>query len=250
MLRTQKMIVLTGQIEVVKKAAKTISGFKAVTLVERFNLDILKNVYKHNKNLVVVRPTYDMTLNKYRPIVINVISGKTNVEKHQLGDENILEDFPKILNHCGVDAGDHICHDSNSASYKKIKEKCFICKVAKGCPEKPEHILYESDNYIVLPGLGAFFEGYVMIVPKKHVMSMAELAEESDELYEEFLRVLNDMRFILESIYHKKIFVFECGSGKGGAGKHTTSMFMHMCIWHLQIYRSLNQFKKVDCIQD
>ena len=46
MLRTQKMIVLTGQIEVVKKAAKTISGFKAVTLVERFNLDILKNVLK------------------------------------------------------------------------------------------------------------------------------------------------------------------------------------------------------------
>ena len=244
MLRTQKMIVLTGQIEVVKKAAKTISGFKAVTLVERFNLDILKNVYKHNKNLVVVRPTYDMTLNKYRPIVINVISGKTNVEKHQLGDENILEDFPKILNHCGVDAGDHICHDSNSASYKKIKEKCFICKVAKGCPEKPEHILYESDNYIVLPGLGAFFEGYVMIVPKKHVMSMAELAEESDELYEEFLRVLNDMRFILESIYHKKIFVFECGSGKGGAGKHTTSIVhahVHMAPSDIPVLKSVQK---------
>lgn len=55
MLITQKMIVLTGQNDVVKKAADIIAGFKAVTLVERFNLDdILKNVYKHNKNLVLV----------------------------------------------------------------------------------------------------------------------------------------------------------------------------------------------------
>lgn len=243
MLRTQRMIVLTGQIEIIKKAVKTISGFKAVTLVARLNPEIIKNVYKHNKNLLVISPTYDMGLNKYKPIVINAISGKTNIDRHQLGDENILEDFPKILNHYGIDVGDHICHDSNAA-YDEIKEKCFICKVAKGCPDKPEHILYESENYMVLPGLGAFFEGYVMIVPKKHVMSMAELAEESEELYEEFLRVLNDMRFILESIYHKKIFVFECGSGKGGEGKHTTSIVhahVHMAPSDIPVLKSVQK---------
>ncbi|MNS98692.1 hypothetical protein D3C72_1330640 [compost metagenome] len=60
-----------------------------------------------------------------------------------------------------------------------------------------------------------------MIVPKKHVMSYAELDEAE---YEEFLRVLNDMKFILESVYKKEIFSFECGSGRGGAGKHETSI--------------------------
>ena len=224
MLKTRKFIVLTGEQELLENALDIIEGFKAITIVRRPNTDIVENVYKHNKNVLTVKPTYDLRLSQYSPIVINVISGETNVENRQLGDNNILEDFPKILKDCGIDAGDHICHDSKNINSSTHKQKCFLCKIVEGHPLKPEHILYESKNYFVIPGEGAFMEGYVMIVPKKHIMSMAELAEQDEEIYKEFLGVLNDMRFILESVYHKKIFVFECGSGKGGSGKHETSI--------------------------
>lgn len=224
MLKTQRFIVLTGEQELIEEALEIIQGFKAITIVRNPNPDIIENVYKHNKNVLTVKPTYDIKLNQYKPILINIISGKTNIKNRQLGDKNILEDFPMILEDCGVDVGDHICHDSNCTNQEILKQNCFLCKIVEGKPINPEHILYESENYFVVPGTGAFFAGYVMIVPKEHVMSMAEMAEKDEELYEEFLRVLNDMRFILESVYHKKIFVFECGSGRGGAGKHETSI--------------------------
>ena len=60
-----------------------------------------------------------------------------------------------------------------------------------------------------------------MIVPKKHVMSFALLSQEE---LNEFYSLLDDLRSILEGIYHKKVFAFECGSGRTGAGKHETSI--------------------------
>ena len=219
MNRTQRIIILTGNEIVIQKALKVIEGFKAITVVNHLSSEIIKNVFKHNKNVLITKPTYSLKLNRYNPIVLNITTGKTNIRSLKLGLDNILEDFPKILDSQNVDSGDHISSDSTDS--KAVKNNCFLCKVVDGHPEKPEHILYESSKFLVLPGLGAFFDGYVMIVPKKHVMSFAEL---NSKEYEEFLRVLNDMRFILESVYNKKIFVFECGSGRNGGGKHATSI--------------------------
>lgn len=244
MLRTQRFIVLTGEQELIEEAMDVIKGFKAITVVRKPNNEIVENVYKHNKNVLTIMPTYNIRLNQYKPIMINVISGNTNVKNRQLGDTNVLEDFPKILEDCGVDIGDHICHDSNSTNPEILKKKCFLCKIVEGNPINPEHVLYETENYFVIPGTGAFFKGYVMIVPKQHVMSMAEMAEQNEELYEEFLRILNDMRFILESVYHKKIFVFECGSGRGGAGKHETSIVhahVHLAPSDIPVLKSVHK---------
>ena len=66
-----------------------------------------------------------------------------------------------------------------------------------------------------------------MICPKNHSTSLGDMissAKYSQELFEEFLGVLEDVKFILRSIYKKDIFVFECGSGKNGGGKHATSI--------------------------
>lgn len=219
MNKTQRIIVLTGSDRKIRIALDTIKGFKAITVVNNLSSEIIKNVFKHNKNVVFAKPVYDLRIARYNPIVINVTSSETNIETLKLGVENVIEDFPRLLESQNVDVGDHISHDSTDST--EVKNNCFLCKVAQGCPEKPEHILYESKNFFVIPGLGAFFDGYVMIVPKEHVMSFAELSEHK---YEEFLQVLNDIRFILESVYNKKIFVFECGSGKNGGGKHATSI--------------------------
>lgn len=234
---TQRIIILTGSHYVVQRALDVIKGFKAITVVNSLSPEIVENVFKHNKNVLIAKPTYSLELKRYNPIVLNVVTGKTNVKSLTLGLDNIMEDFPKILDYKNVDVGDHRSKDSTDS--KKVKDNCFLCKVVKGCPDKPEHILYESENFIVLPGLGAFFDGYVMIVPKEHVMSFAELSKEE---YEEFLQVLNDMRFILESVYQKKIFVFECSSGRNGGGKHETS------IVHAHIHLAPTDMPVLKCI--
>ena len=56
---------------------------------------------------------------------------------------------------------------------------------------------------------------------KDHITSFALLSEEKRD---EFLQVLNDIKLILQGIYKKKVFAFECSSGKTGAGKHKTSI--------------------------
>lgn len=220
MNKTQKVIILTGEAAVTSKAIEVIKGFKAVSVVKQLNDAVVENVFRHNKNVVYATKNLRLTnIIKYRPIVINCINGKTDIEEFKLGSNNIMEDFPTMLDQKNVDVGDHEVFDSKGG--KATKDNCFICKLAQGNPVREEHILYETENFLAVPGLGAFYDGYVMIVPKSHIMSFAELEEEK---FEEMLQVINDIRFILESVYQKKIFVFECGSGKGGEGKHETSI--------------------------
>lgn len=237
MNKTQELIILVGNESLVRNAIEIIRGFKAVTVVNQLTKGIIENVFKHNKSVVFAQPVYDIQLAKYNPVVINISREGTDLNLMRLGLDNIIKDFPMLLDIHNIDVGDHNSQDSTSS--KAVHKKCLLCKIAKGEQEHPEHILYESNNFYVVPGLGAFFDGYVMIVPKRHVMSFAELNEAE---YEEFLRVLNDMKFILESVYRKKIFVFECGSGKGGGGKHETS------IVHAHFHLAPTDMPVLDCI--
>ena len=50
---------------------------------------------------------------------------------------------------------------------------CVFCNIDKSRPENT--IIEESDNFIVLPTIGALVDGYLMIVSKKHINSMSEL---------------------------------------------------------------------------
>lgn len=240
MNKTKKVIILVGSQELTENALEIIKGFKAVTVVRQLNNATVKNVFRHNKNVVFATTRFDLkSMNQYEPVIINCIVGESRFRILQLGTKNIIEDFPAMMDKLDIDVGDHVSNDSTDS--KNIKCNCFICKLAEGNPIRPEHILYESQNFLVVPGLGAFFTGYVMIVPKKHVMSFAELNKKE---YEEFLRVLNDMRFILESAYKGKTFVFECGSGKGGKGKHETSIVhahMHLSVTNMPVLEEVHK---------
>ena len=239
MNKTQKIIILVGDMTLCRKALDVISGFKAVTIVKDLKSETIESVFKHNKNVVFAKSVYDIDLAEHEPIVINLTKQKTNIISMQLSLDNIIDDFPKILDTKHIDVGDHICHDSKNI--RADNKDCLLCKIVHGNPERPEHILYESYNFFVVPGLGAFFDGYVMIVPKRHVMSFAEL---NSSEYDEFLEVLRDMKFILESIYKKKLFIFECGSGKNGGGKHKTSIVhahMHLAPTDMPVLKNVQK---------
>ena len=217
---TQKTIVLAGSSTNLSKATEVIKGFKAITLVRNLNPDIVANVYRHNKNVCYATDDYHFSLvTKYNPIVVKITSGETDFQRLVLGTDNVLKDFPILMDKLNIDVGDHQSQDS--AGIRQNTCDCMVCRIVNCTPLRPEHILYESDNFFVIPGLGAFFEGYVMVCPKRHIMSFAECTKGE---FEEFLGVLEDIKFILSSIYKKDIFVFECGSGRNGGGKHATSI--------------------------
>lgn len=237
MKNSQQVIILLGQEDEIRFCLEVVKGFKAVTIVTVLNEDIVQNVRAHNKNTIFATTTYDLTLQRFNPIVVN-LSSITSIEDMSLDINNTLTDFPKLMESKNVDVGDHSSEDSTSST--AVKADCLLCKIAKGENKNPEHILYESKNFYVVPGLGAFFDGYVMIVPKAHIMSIAEVNE---EIFDEFLQVLNDWRFILESVYQKKIFVFECGSGQNGGGKHATS------IVHAHVHLAPTDMPVLTCVQ-
>ena len=219
MKKTQRLIVVIGELSLVTQCIETIDGFHACRVIKSLSQEILNNVFYYNKNAVYFAQSYNLGWSIYNPIIIQLSKYGTNIDRSILGVDNVVNDFPKLLENRNIDAGDHSSHDSTNVSHST--KNCLLCKIRDRKTNEPEHIVFETKNFYVVPGTGAFFEGYLMVVPKKHVMSFALLSQDERN---EFYSLLDDLRSILEGIYHKKVFAFECGSGRTGAGKHETSI--------------------------
>lgn len=86
-------------------------------------------------------------------------------------------------------------------------------------------IVYETENFIVFPSIGQIVEGYLLIAPKKHYLSIAALP---NELFNELEFVKKKIEETLTNIYIKPIF-FEHGSvsEKQRAGCCVTHAHIH-----------------------
>ena len=124
---------------------------------------------------------------------------------------------------------------------------CVFCNIDKSRPENT--IIEESDNFIVLPTIGALVDGYLMIVSKKHINSMSELKENERKEYE-FL--IEKYRNKFKNIYNKFPIIFEHGSPindgdmKASSVIHAhTHIVNHEFINEEPIVKNLN-FKRLD----
>lgn len=133
---------------------------------------------------------------------------------------DIATQFAKIVDTLGCDIGDHKSNSSGLNGTPTI-EDCVYCRYLAGDVGINERTLYRSKNFFVMPGVGQFTTGYVLIMPIKHVMSNAELTKEDIREFEE---VLADMEYILKLTYGKEILVWENGSGHSGIGKAKDSI--------------------------
>jgi len=89
--------------------------------------------------------------------------------------------------------------------------KCIYCdNILNGQVKKAtcDEILFETSNFVVTTSLGAFVEGWVLIISKRHITSMSRLSE--GELSEPNT-TMGDVRTKVEQIYGKTV-VFEHGS--------------------------------------
>lgn len=98
------------------------------------------------------------------------------------------------------------------------KKNCVFCSLFTS---KTKEVLYESQNFRVIAGVGAFSLGYLMVIPKEHILSFAAIKEEQ---MQELLEVIADMRYLLKQIYGEPVAFWENGSGQTARGKSKNSI--------------------------
>lgn len=90
------------------------------------------------------------------------------------------------------------------------QEQCKYCNViTKGSTEIFNTIIEETKNFIIVPSLGSLVEGWLLIIPKKHVLNSTLL--DSNERIE-----LNDLitkySDTSANLFEKNVAVFEHGA--------------------------------------
>src|ERR1700674_1783452 len=90
--------------------------------------------------------------------------------------------------------------------------QCSICLgfEARGLEEILNQPFLESRNFVVLPSLGALVEGWLLLVPKTHVICMGEL---SDNLTAEMQELKSRIRETLQRAYGN-VCAFEHGPSR------------------------------------
>lgn len=188
------------------------------------SLEQISEAFSKNKSVVCAADDYPGEIPQ-DAIVINVT--RSTGSSCQMNTPIILADlddvanqFAKLTERLGFDIGDHISNSSGLNGTPTAKD-CVYCRYLAGDVGINERTLYRSEKFFVMPGVGQFTTGYVLIMPIEHIMSNAELNPVD---LKEFEEVLEDMEYILKLTYGKEILVWENGSGNSGIGKAKDSI--------------------------
>lgn len=233
MKKTRNLFLLVGSPPDIIKTLEAIRFKGTITnpYWKPCNSDDVENAFKNNKSFVSAANDF-VDIFPANAIIINVVpTARSHVccSKQTIylkeDSESIANQFEKIANDLNLDIGDHRSNSSGLTDGPTIKD-CAYCKYLGGDIQQNERTIYRSKNFFVIPTLGQFINGYLLIIPYEHIMSNGEL---SVEHLEEFQTVLEDVEYILKLTYpgSKGILVWENGSGSGGKGKAKDSLFTH-----------------------
>lgn len=153
--------------------------------------------------------------------------------------ENIIETIDKepgvFINYChdhGFECGEY----NSGEVFDTNDDDCFLCRIGnlegsnrplwvynKNVKREADIIIYNSEHFFVVAEYGALIRGFLMICPKEHVLSMANL---KDEYFEEYFQVEKDVEMILKNTYgsDKPVSFFEHGSDPSGKSSHKRSV--------------------------
>ena len=100
---------------------------------------------------------------------------------------------------------------------------CGFCKIAAG--EIPANIIYQDDNVIAFPDINPLAPTHLLIIPRKHIPSLAHLAKTDSSLIRNMIYIANQLarrQGISASGYRLVI-----NSGKQG-GQGVSHLHMHL----------------------
>jgi Diadenosine tetraphosphate (Ap4A) hydrolase and other HIT family hydrolases len=125
-----------------------------------------------------------------------------------------------------VDPDDYRDICSFCAEIRRAREHNLLLELMPDI-DPADFILFETDNFVVVPGVGAVCDGYVVISPRSHVLSFGHLDESLDE---EVVGLLQEVQGWLTAQYARPVLAFEHGaeSFRNRGGSCTDHAHMHM----------------------
>lgn len=195
----------------------------------------IKKAFQNNKSVACAADDYFVTFNRSidLPNSTFIINSNTCCKKSDgiinVSNGNIASQFASIATSLDCDIGDHKSNSSGLKGAPTVAD-CAYCKYLAGFSTSNERTVYKSESFFVIPTVGEFITGYLLIIPYNHIMSNAEL---DSKTIAEFKTVLEDVEYLLKLTYNATSFlVWENGSGNGGIGKTKDSIVhshVHIC---------------------
>lgn len=235
MKRTRNLFVLTGTPANLSTvlAELRFKGMVTVPCGSTVLPEFVKEVFENNKSVACAANDYvgefpNSTVKI--PIISTCLNPVSTTEQIIcIANGNIATQFANIADSLELDIGDHKSNSSGLNGTPTIAD-CAYCRYLAGYPADNERTVYKSQNFFVLPTVGQFITGYLLVIPFNHIMSNAEL---EDSLLDEFNVVLGDMEYLLKLTYGaSQVLVWENGSGSCGIGKAKDSIVhshVHIC---------------------
>ena len=84
--------------------------------------------------------------------------------------------------------------------------ECPLCKRKNTFYNK---VIEETNNFLIMPALGSLVRGYILVVPKKHCLTMQNF---NDDMQKEYEKLLEKYRELFKKIYGIYPIIFEHGS--------------------------------------
>lgn len=233
MKKTRNTFAVTGSpgdVKVVLNALR-FKGLVTIPLGNVVTDETISEAHKYNRSIVFSATDLVGTLptNTYTIDVVTM-NAKASPSKYIIcvnDDEmEIAKQFAEIADETNSDIGDHKSNTSTGGTDGPSVQNCAYCKYLKGdteSVESNERTLYRSKNFFVIPTVGQFITGYLLIIPFQHVMSNGEL---EPAVLTEFNEVLQDVIELLQLAYPEShgFLVWENGSGSSGVGKAKDSL--------------------------
>lgn len=222
---------------------------EAITLIKSY--EEADEVFRNNKTPILSIEDDVISDSRYLPI------------PHLTGDLlEISEQFVDFCHENGIESGEY----KSGIKYNSNSERCVLCELAscKGMNgdlifynknvEKPvDCIIYDSRFFYVVPELGALKQGFLMIVPKSHYLSVAQFPA---QILKEYQQVCEDVESILIHAFNAKLVTFfEHGSAPDGITSHKKSIVhahTHVVTdFHMnKFYQDMVQLKPIDDITE
>lgn len=210
MITRNKVLLITKSTAV----AKFVRSFEAVEEIN--DVSQVSQVWENNKT----------------PVILG--AANVNCPAIYLPEEGFVDDkaFIEFSHENGFECGEMI----TGIKYDSNQERCILCELAslKGMPTTMETynrvvdkevdcIIYSSPHFYVTSELGALKQGYLMIVPKQHILSVAQFYP---ALMIEYNQVCKDLEYVLKGAYPEAsgVTFMEHGSAPGGITSHKKSI--------------------------
>lgn len=210
MITRNKVLLITKSTAV----AKFVRSFEAVEEIN--DISQTSRVWENNKT----------------PVILG--TANVNCPAIYLPEEGFVDDkaFIEFSHENGFECGEMI----TGIKYDSNQERCVLCELAslKGMPttiatynrvvdKEVDCIIYSSPHFYVTSELGALKQGYLMIVPKQHILSVAQFYP---ALMVEYNQVCKDLEYILQGAYPEAsgVTFMEHGSAPGGITSHKKSI--------------------------